>query len=204
MGDQFNTNNNFLSPKFDALLALTTSGVQPPIPNARPLDNLHNFRRFLPPDHPQYLAPKTDIGVSQAGTTADKERGKQRVTYLQQERERQKGRARINPIDEIAARFSEGPLGLLSRCYKQRSAVRVVTRHDRGIRGVATGTLVAFDKHMNLVLRDVEESYTVLLSVERPTQHGGMRRCRKQEKRHRRLKQVFLAGNSVALVSCIT
>jgi len=113
-------------------------------------------------------------------------------------------RARINPIDEIAARFSEGPLDLLSRCYKQRSAVRVVTRHDQGMRGIATGTLVAFDKHMNLVLRDVEESYTVLLSVERPTQHGGMRRCRKQEKRHRKLKQVFLAGNSVALVSGIT
>jgi hypothetical protein len=65
MGDQFHT-SNFLSPNFDALFALITSGVQPPIPNARPLDNLHNFRRLLPRDHPQYLGPKTDVGGSQA------------------------------------------------------------------------------------------------------------------------------------------
>ena len=65
MSDQF----NFLSPKFDALLALTTPGVQPPIPNARPLDNLHSFRRLLPSDHPQYLAPKTDIGGGKGEAT---------------------------------------------------------------------------------------------------------------------------------------
>jgi hypothetical protein len=62
MGDQY----NFFSPEFDALLALTTPGVQSPIPQARPLDNLHSFRRFLPPEHHQYLAPRTGIGRSQA------------------------------------------------------------------------------------------------------------------------------------------
>ena len=35
----------------------------------------------------------------------------------------------------------EGPLGLLRRCYAARATtrVRVVTRHRRGVRGVATG-----------------------------------------------------------------
>lgn len=104
-------------------------------------------------------------------------------------------------LDEIADQFQHGPLSLLRQWYQVKQTVRVITRHDRGIRGVATGNLVAFDKHFNLVLRDVEESYTVLLHVQRPTQSGGVRSCRRQEKRHRKMKQVFVAGNSVVLVS---
>lgn len=105
-------------------------------------------------------------------------------------------RQRINPLDEIAQRVKQGPLLQLRGWYTQRQRVRVVTRHERGIRGTATGTLLAFDKHFNLVLRDVQESYTVLLRVER-----GGRWCRQQERRHRSLKQVFIAGSSVVVVS---
>jgi hypothetical protein len=39
---------DFFSPRFDALLALTTPGVQPPQPGARPLDYLAKCRALLP------------------------------------------------------------------------------------------------------------------------------------------------------------
>ncbi len=39
---------------------------------------------------------------------------------------------------------------------------------DAGVRGVARGQLLAFDSFLNLLLRDVEESYTVLVRVCRP------------------------------------
>ncbi len=108
-----------------------------------------------------------------------------------------------NPIDEMADAVRAGPLLLLRRLREQRAAVRVVTRHERGLRGVATGTLVAFDKHLNLVLRDVEESYTVLVRARRATAAGGERRAPKQERRTRRLKQVMLMGSSVVLVGAV-
>jgi len=101
------------------------------------------------------------------------------------------------------AEFQQGPLALLHRCYKNHQQVRVTTRHDRGIRGIATGTLVAFDKHFNLVLKNAEETYTVLLRVQRQTQKGTERSARRQERRHRKMKQVFIAGNCIVLVSTI-
>ena len=110
-----------------------------------------------------------------------------------------------NPIDAIAEKYAspnnQGPLSLLARWYALRASIRIVTRHDRGVRGIATGVLVAFDRHMNLVLKDVEETYTVLKWVERTTASGKQRQGRKQEKRQRRLKQVFIAGNSIVLMN---
>ena len=79
---------------------------------------------------------------------------------------------KTNPIDAIVQRVREGPLLLLKACYQQRSRVRVVTRHAHGVRGASEGTLVAFDRYLNLVLRDVEEQYTVLLRVQRPRPPG--------------------------------
>lgn len=44
---------DFFSPQFDAQRALLTEGLQPPIPAARPQDNVFMCRFMLPPDHPE-------------------------------------------------------------------------------------------------------------------------------------------------------
>lgn len=54
----------------------------------------------------------------------------------------------------------EGPLGGLRKLLEQGAKVRVWTRGVQGVRGVATGFIVAFDKHWNLALKDVEEQFT--------------------------------------------
>lgn len=49
---------DFFSLAFNPLRALSAPGLRPPVANARPLDNLHQCRRLLSPDHPSYLPPR--------------------------------------------------------------------------------------------------------------------------------------------------
>lgn len=60
----------------------------------------------------------------------------------------------------IASHHETGPLSVLHKAFVQRDRVRVLIRYVNGIRGTLTGTLIAFDKHFNLILRDVEEMYS--------------------------------------------
>jgi small nuclear ribonucleoprotein (snRNP)-like protein len=86
---------------------------------------------------------------------------------------------------------------VLYTLYRTKASIRVVTRHSRGIRGVSTGSLLAFDKHMNLVMKDVEEKYTVLV----PFVNDKSRSVRRLEHRQRRLKLVFIYGSSIVMIS---
>jgi hypothetical protein len=55
---------DFCSAHFDPSRALATERLQPPVPSARPLDNLHQCRRLLPPDHPDHLPPLAPPGAA--------------------------------------------------------------------------------------------------------------------------------------------
>jgi len=122
----------------------------------------------------------------------------------------------LAPLPEIMALVGDAsPLASLRRWLGDRRRVTVVTRHAAGVRGRAVGTLVAFDRYMNLVLRDVEETYTVIVKVARvkeqqlpaadPQQQRQTRQrvrwCRKQEHRFRRLDLVMVKGDQVVLVA---
>ncbi|KAI7838610.1 hypothetical protein COHA_007617 [Chlorella ohadii] len=165
---------DFFSRSFNPYRALATAGLAPPLPAARPLDSIYRCRFMLPDDHPDaWREEQRPVKSKEAQEAAQRE--KQRLSYLQQKADRE--RLRTNPLDTIAQRVREGPMLLLTRCYQERARVRVVTRHARGVRGTSEGTLVAFDKYMNLVLRDVEEQYTVLLRVQRSKPAAGSPRA---------------------------
>lgn len=143
---------DFLSPRFDALLALQTPGLQPPNPRVLPLDNMAKARVLLPdyqPRNPQ--RPK------------DQDKGREASRRAVRDHMDRREQLKQNVLQQLVERVQEGPLTLLKRCLLERRSVRVVTRHAHGVRGVAVGTLRAFDKYLNMVLRDVEERYTVLL-----------------------------------------
>mmetsp|Transcript_23603 Transcript_23603/g.57878 ORF Transcript_23603/g.57878 Transcript_23603/m.57878 type:complete len:108 (+) Transcript_23603:702-1025(+) len=94
----------------------------------------------------------------------------------------------------------------------QQQRVCVITRYVNAIRGSLTGTLIAFDKHLNMVLLDVEETYTC-----RPLERGMMTNVQVEVERRRnllesqspgistfvkrrRMKQIMLRGDCVVSV----
>ena len=144
----------FDSEQFDAALALKTPNASPPVPNALPKDHLLQCRVYLPPSHPLAIST-TDQNRAQAAKRKQdptKDRGHVRAT------------PRVDVIESMMEGLAGkgGPMAWILTFIKRRQPVRVVTRHRRGgQRGVAIGRIVAFDKHMNLVLQDVTETYTV-------------------------------------------
>ncbi len=48
---------------------------------------------------------------------------------------------------------------LLRRAVNERRRIEVLTRDCRGIYGILTGWLIVFDKHMNLIMSDVDEVF---------------------------------------------
>lgn len=60
----------------------------------------------------------------------------------------------------IASSYKDGPLCILYEAMSRRKRVRVLVRYINGMRGTLTGHLLAFDKHFNLLLKDVEEVYS--------------------------------------------
>ncbi|XP_025919361.1 U7 snRNA-associated Sm-like protein LSm11 [Apteryx rowi] len=61
---------------------------------------------------------------------------------------------------DACRRVHEGsPLGELHRCVRDGVKINVHIRTFKGLRGVCTGFLVAFDKFWNMALTDVDETY---------------------------------------------
>ncbi|CAM9136525.1 unnamed protein product [Phaeothamnion confervicola] len=80
-----------------------------------------------------------------------------------------------NPVTTIASGLRTGPYSLLTKSLEERHRVRVMIRRVNSVRGTCEGLLLAFDKHMNMVLLDVTERYIawVLPAIAQATAGGG-------------------------------
>lgn len=140
---------DFQSPSFDPLLALYSRSVSLPDPTSAALDNVHKCRSLLPESDVFYDGRITRGVIRKVDETKNSKRSKCNA-----------------PFENVSQVFCSGPMSVLSKCFSSRSKVYVRTRSISGERGSIVGTLDAFDKHMNMVLKDAKETYNVTVRGE--------------------------------------
>ena len=193
---------DFRSAHFDPLLALRQ---RPPLTtprDVRPLDNVRKFRPLLPEGDPNRPDPTAARRRRDEASFAAQALAKDRAAKFREASERAKTREPALARILADAKARGGPLSLLVRAQERGHRVVVATRHASGVRGVARATVVAFDRHLNMVLRDVRETYTVRLREEVPLEDGpGTRTKVRLDARQRSVQQVFLRGEQVVTVA---
>ncbi|XP_062826299.1 U7 snRNA-associated Sm-like protein LSm11 isoform X2 [Anolis carolinensis] len=168
------------SPRFDPLLALYSPRTPLPCPAAPCFNNLaeyESFQRGRSSRGPQAGgAGRSSSGSSRrrkgrAGRAASAPPDPARIERLRslmvvekaapEATGRSRARGKKAPRNVLTRMpLHEGsPLGELHRCVRDGVKVNVHIRTFKGLRGVCTGFLVAFDKFWNMALTDVDETY---------------------------------------------
>ncbi|XP_074958696.1 U7 snRNA-associated Sm-like protein LSm11 [Phalacrocorax aristotelis] len=161
------------SSRFDPLLALYSASTPLPFPAAPCFNNLAEYESFqrglLRPRGRRSAPARRGPPAARRGPAAADPERIQRLRSLMvnagPEQEAAEGGAaarRRRPPRNVLTRMPlhEGsPLGELHRCVRDGVKINVHIRTFKGLRGVCTGFLVAFDKFWNMALTDVDETY---------------------------------------------
>lgn len=160
------------SEKFNPLLALYSPTVKLPFPSAKRFNNVAEYESALKggrgrakPENVEKRRRKAMKGV------VDQERierlKKLMVNNPVPESEDGEGsgtqrRRKGKPVKNVLTRMplcQGSPLGELYRFVQERIRVKVHIRTFKGLRGVCSGFIVAFDRFWNLAMVDVDETY---------------------------------------------
>ncbi|KAM6953197.1 U7 snRNA-associated Sm-like protein LSm11 [Aplochiton taeniatus] len=157
------------SDKFDPLLALYSPTVPLPYPNIKCFNNISEYESFLKggrgrakPENVEKRLRKANKGVADPERI---ERLKKLMIHnaVPEEGEgsgrcRKQQRTPKNVLTRMAL-HKGSPLGELHRCIEEKIRVKVHIRTFKGLRGVCSGFIVAFDKFWNMAMVDVDETY---------------------------------------------
>lgn len=146
---------NVTTESFDPLASIySESGIDIPDPSAPIFDNVESFVSKVV--KPAETKKSNEAKPSTSGPVPSRRFTEDQMPVP--------GRKKIvrNIFTFMQKQSEGGPMSVLSRCVEKRVRVKVVTRKLNGARGFCTGIIVAFDKHWNLALIDVDETYSRL------------------------------------------
>ncbi|XP_067140453.1 U7 snRNA-associated Sm-like protein LSm11 [Centruroides vittatus] len=152
---------DLLSSDFDPELALRSTNVALPFPNAKTFDNLAQYRNFA-------------IGKIKSKPKSKTEQITEENEKVLQQTSEEPSTSNISKhqkqdvIIRMKTSFNKGPLYILTKCVQECKRIKVVTRNHTEIRGICTGYIIAFDKHWNLAMRDVDEVYKKSAKLKTP------------------------------------
>eukprot|EP00066_Takifugu_rubripes_P006061 XP_003970578.1 PREDICTED: U7 snRNA-associated Sm-like protein LSm11 [Takifugu rubripes] len=160
------------SDKFDPLMALYSPTVSIPFPKIKCFNNVSEYESFLKggrgrakPENVEKKRLKAMKGVADPerierlkrlmvnNPVAESEGGESSSAPQRRRQKVQKNVLTRMPLCEGS------PLGELYRCVQERIRVKVHIRTFKGLRGVCSGFVVAFDKFWNMAMVDVDETY---------------------------------------------
>ncbi|MEE6478252.1 hypothetical protein FKM82_011793 [Ascaphus truei] len=153
------------SELFDPLLALYSPRTPLPFPGARCFNNLAEYESFLRGGG-RARGRGAQRGGRRKGRKPEPDPG--RVDRLKQLMlPVEEGAAPVRPRRKKTPKnvltrmplLAGSPLGELNRCVQDRIRIQVHIRTFKGLRGVCSGFLIAFDKFWNMAMVDVDETY---------------------------------------------
>ncbi|KAL4631265.1 U7 snRNA-associated Sm-like protein LSm11 isoform X1 [Arapaima gigas] len=163
------------SDQFDPLLALYSPEVHLPYPNVRCFNNISEYESFLKggrgrakPQNVEKKSRKAQRGVADPERIERLKKLMVNAALAGQEEGEEGSSAGRRPVrrrkapKNVLTRMplhTGSPLGELFRCVQERIRVKVHIRTFKGLRGVCSGFVVAFDKFWNLAMVDVDETY---------------------------------------------
>ncbi|XP_064181274.1 U7 snRNA-associated Sm-like protein LSm11 [Anguilla rostrata] len=181
--DEIDSQLDVSSDNFDPLVALYSPQVPLPFPDIKCFNNIAEYESFLKggrgrakPENVEKRLRKARKGVPDPERI---ERLKKLMVNAEPEEGESGGRKRP-PRKQKAPKniltrmplHAGSPLGELHRCVQERIRVKVHIRTFKGLRGVCSGFVVAFDKFWNMAMVDVERSQEAILETLKLQERG--------------------------------
>jgi small nuclear ribonucleoprotein (snRNP)-like protein len=145
------------SSSFDAEAALHAGRIIAPDTTVPALDNLSKFKHLLEygVDYVQRVPDRTLIDQAKAIVSKLKKSHLFDNIAGNSQRDRRKRGETAEDEEEAAA----SPLALLEKLMTSRNRAHIVIRRRGGVKGIVLGYIQAFDRHLNILVSDADETF---------------------------------------------